>query len=96
MKITADTLPPFGDPRISYEYIHDESTPAEPSLTDDNGDQIPDDAQAILIDGVIVFSIDAPWCIEQGHTIRKTDRELYDLYCESLEQQSVEEPTGLA
>ena len=84
MTLTVDTLPPFGDPRLSYEYINDDSSPAEPNLRSAEGEPIREDAQALFVDGEFVFTLEVPWGEEQGYPLQWTDRELYDAYRESL------------
>lgn len=76
----------FGDPRISYRYANDTSSSAEPNLHGDDGEQINDDAQSLLIDREVVLTLDVPWGSEQQtYPMYWTDRELYDAYIELLE-----------
>lgn len=84
MTLTINTLPPFGDPRISYGYSNDDSSPAEPNLRNDEGESVSEDAQVLRIDGKSVFTLEVPWGEEQGYPLPWTDRELYDAYKESL------------
>lgn len=84
MTLTADTLPPFGDPRLSYKYANDGSSAAEPNLHGVDGGQVREDAQVLLVDGESVFTLEVPWSEEKGYPLQWTDRELYDAYKESL------------
>lgn len=82
---TAIQIPPFGDPRISYRYDNDTSSPAEPNLRCAEGEQISDDAQSLLIGGEVVLTLEVPWgSEEQTYPMYWTDRELYDAYADSL------------
>ncbi|PZO20375.1 MAG: hypothetical protein DCF25_06605 [Leptolyngbya foveolarum] len=75
---------PFGDPRISYRYANDTSSPAEPNLRGADGEQINDDAQSLLVDGEVAITLEVPWSEERGQPEYWTDRELYDAYIESI------------